>query len=173
MSLRGHTTAQLRAVEHARRLFLDDRHEHGCAETTLVALKTALELEEPDDASPAMAFNRGVAYSGGVCGAISGAALALGLIAGRRVADHGTAKRIARELTAELMGEFLASFPSIDCRVLIGTDLGTRDQHDAFLTSGVWRDRCMRQIEFTVAWAAILGRREAWDAAVARLDTRS
>ncbi|MEW6225187.1 MAG: C-GCAxxG-C-C family protein [Chloroflexota bacterium] len=158
------------AVEAARRLFLDDRNVYGCAETTFVVLKAAFGLAEPADPSPAMALNGGVAYGGGTCGAISGAALALGMLAGQRIADHGHAKRVARELTAELMDAFRAAHGAVDCRDLLGVDLRAPGAHDAFIAGGVWRDRCMAQIEFAVARTAPLADPVAWWDAVARIE---
>jgi len=158
------------AVEHARRLFLDDRNLFGCAETTFVALKGALGLDDPTDSSPAMALNGGIAYSGGMCGAISGAALAVGMLAERRIGDHRTAKKVARQLTARLMDDFRRDYGAVDCRELIGLDLRAPGQHEAFIASGLWRDRCMGQVEFAVRKLAPLADRAAWDQAVEDLN---
>lgn len=161
------------AIEAARRLFLESADPYGCAETTFVVLKTAFGLDEAADPSAAMALNGGVAYAGGTCGAISGAALALGLLAARRLADHREAKRVARELTARLMEDFRAEHGAVDCRDLIGLDLRAPGAHEAFLESGLWRDRCMSQIEFAVRRLAPLADRDGWDRAVAGIDGAS
>jgi len=97
-----------------------------------------------------MALNGGVAYSGGVCGAISGAALAVGQLAGRRIADHNEAKTKARELMMELMDAFEVEFGSTSCRGLLGLDLRKPGEHDRFIESGIWQTNCMRQIEFSI-----------------------
>lgn len=158
------------AIRAARALFLDDRNLYGCAEATLIVLKGVFELDEPADSSPAMALNGGIAYSGGTCGAVTGAALALGSLAGRRIADHRQAKRVARELTAALMDAFLLQHGAVDCRDLLGLDLREPGAHDAFLASGAWRQGCLARIEFAVAWAAPLVDAEAWREAVARVE---
>ena len=155
------------AIEHARRLFLDRRNIHGCAETAFIVLKTVYGLDDPADSSAAMALNGGVAYGGGPCGAITGAALAVGLLAGRRIADHREAKGVARELVAGLMDDFRAAYGSADCRDLIGIDLRAPGAHRAFLRSLAWRDRCMPQIEFAITRLAPLADQATWDAAVA------
>lgn len=162
-----------RAVELARSLFLRDDNYYGCAETALVALQFLFDLPEPDDSSPAMALNGGFAYSGGVCGALSGAALALGSLAEQRIADHKVAKRTARVLVQELMADFRAEFSSCDCRDLIEYEISVPSQHDAFLRSGVWRDTCMRQIEFSVRRLHSLADPDVWKAKMADLDLTS
>jgi len=154
------------AVVEARRLFLDDANTYGCAETVFITLKAAYGLPESDDSSAAMALNGGLAYSGGPCGAISGAALAVGLLAAERVADHREAKRAARRITAKLMEDFAATYGSTDCRDLIGLDIDTEEGHRAFIESGIWRDRCMRQIEFAVGRLAPLADETTWEQAL-------
>jgi C_GCAxxG_C_C family probable redox protein len=156
-------------LEVARRRFLDRRNLYGCAETAFIVLKGAYGLDDPDDASAAMALNGGVAYGGGTCGAISGAALAVGLLAGRRIQDHREAKRVARELIAEVMDSFRAEHGAVDCRDLIALDLRAPGAHRAFIRGGVWRDRCMPQIEFVVERLAPLADEAAWFAALGRL----
>lgn len=160
-----------RAIETARRLFLDDANVYGCAETVFVTLKDAYHLSDSADSSAAMALNGGVAYSGGPCGAISGAAMAIGLLATQRISDHGEAKRAARRITARLLDGFSEEFGSTDCRDLIGMDLRTDDGHRAFIESGIWRDRCMRQIEYAVGRLAPLADRSAWDETLRELET--
>jgi len=165
--------AEIDPAALARAWFLDDSNQFGCAETTFIVLKGAYGLDDPLDASAAMALNGGVAYSGGPCGAITGAALAVGMLAQRRIGDHRAAKAVARGLVAGLMDDFLAEHGAVDCRVLTGYDLRAPGQHDAFIAGGTWRDRCMGQIEFAVTRMAPLADEEAWAAAVRGLDAAS
>lgn len=158
------------AVEHARRLFLDEGHAHGCAEAAYVALATAYGLDGAGDSAPAMALNGGVAYGGGTCGAITGAALAVGRLVADRIDDHREAKRVAREIVAGVMDEFAREHGAVECRALIGYDLRAPGQHDAFIASGLWRDRCMRQIEETVGRLAPLAGDDAWVEALREID---
>ncbi|MFH0751546.1 MAG: C-GCAxxG-C-C family protein [Chloroflexota bacterium] len=162
--------AETDAVAVARACFLDDRNEFGCAETTFIVLKGAYGLDDPMDASAAIALNGGVAWSGGACSAITGAALAVGMLAERRIGDHRAAKGVARRLIARLMDDFRAEHGAVDCRDLTGYDLRVPGQHEAFIAGGTWRERCMRQIEFAVTRMALLADQGAWEAAVRDLD---
>lgn len=159
------------AVELARRIYLDEDHVHGCAETVFVVLKHAYAIEPAGDSGPAMALNGGIAYTGGPCGAVTGAALAVGLLAEARIADHRVAKRVARELVAGLADAFVAEHGSLACRELTGFDLRAPGGHDAFLASGAWRESCMRQIDFAVRRLAPLADRASWDDAVNAIET--
>lgn len=150
------------AAARARDLFLDESHPYGCAETTLMVLKEAFGLPDPTDPSAAMALNGGVANGGGVCGAITGAALAAGLLAGRRFEDHSRAKSAAREAIARVMDDFRERYGAVDCRTLVGVEIRTPAQHQAFIDSGTWRQACMSQVEFVVRALASLPEEEAW-----------
>lgn len=146
----------------ARELFLDDSNTYGCAETTLVVLQEHFGLSEANDSSAAMALNGGIAYSGGMCGAITGAAVALGRLAGRVFPDHIQAKREARRLTQELIADFTRRFAAADCRALVGYDFMQPGRHEAFIESGIWRDVCLRQIEFAAHRSARLAADAGW-----------
>ena len=149
-------------LNRARELFLDDSNYYGCAETTLVALQELFSLPDPDNSSVAMPLNGGIAYSGGMCGAITGAALVAGRLAGRWVPDHSEAKAEARRLVQDLMAVFAAKYGSTACRDLVHYDLLAPGQHEAFIDSGIWKDVCMRQIEFAVEHMGRLVREAGW-----------
>ncbi len=158
-----------RAIELTRSLFLRDDNHYGCAESSLVALQKLYGLPDADDSSSAMVLNGGIAYSGGVCGAISGAALAVGRLAGQRIDDHKEAKRTARKLIQKVMAEFDVEFGSHKCSDLIEYDISTAQGHDDFIESDVWRTTCMKQLEFSVSRLAALADPEIWDEEVASL----
>ncbi|NIA24056.1 MAG: hypothetical protein GWP04_00650 [Gammaproteobacteria bacterium] len=160
----------LPAMELARSLFLRDDNYYGCAESTLVALQTLFGLPGADDSSAAMALNGGVAYSGGVCGAISGAAMAVGRLVESRIDDHQAAKRVTRRLIQKLMAAFVSEFASADCRDLIDYELSIPEEHDAFIESGVWRATCMHLIEFSVWNLSDLADESVWSRAIAELN---
>ena len=67
-------------------------------------------LAEAEDSSAAMRLNGGVAYSGATCGAVTGAAMAVGLLAGSRIPNHRRAKTTARLLVAGTLDAFVAEF---------------------------------------------------------------
>jgi C_GCAxxG_C_C family probable redox protein len=171
MTTRSSTHDRDAAIAHARSLFLDDANVHGCAESTMVALASAFRLPGAGDSSAAMALNGGIAYSGSTCGAITGAAVALGRLAAARVSDHVEAKRVARKLTGALMTSFDVEFGATACRTLLGLDLSTEAGHRAFIEAGAWRDTCLRQIEFVVGSLAPLADEAAWLERVREVET--
>lgn len=159
-----------KAVSQARELYLDEQHPYGCAEASFMVLKTAYGLADPMDPSPAIALNGGVGWSGAMCGALTGAALAVGILAEARIADHDRAKLVARELMAGAIERFRDVHGSVDCRELIGYDLRAPGGHDAFLASGLWRTGCAGQIETVVGHLATFADPVVWDRAVEEIE---
>lgn len=158
-------------AESVRELFIRDDNHYGCAETALVALQQRYGFDNAEDSSAAMALNGGVAYSGGICGAISGAAMAVGRIAEERIDDHNEAKRFARRLIQLLMADFESEFGGRNCSELLDYDISIPAQHDAFIESGAWRDTCLSQIEFSTTWLRALAEPDGWTKAVRSVDT--
>lgn len=152
-----------------RRTFLARGQRYGCAETALHVLQRHFALDDPEDGAAAMALNGGVAYSGGTCGAITGAAMAIGRLSGRRIPDRARAKRVARQLTARVIDDFQTAEGATDCGTLIGVDLRAPGGHEAFIAGGSWRVHCLRRVERVVAQVAPLADRDAWEVAVASL----
>jgi C_GCAxxG_C_C family probable redox protein len=158
------------AAARVRERFLAEGSPYGCAESTLLVLQAQFGFDDPTDGAAAMALNGGVAYSGGTCGAITGAAMALGRLAGQRIDDRALAKRAARGLTAGLLDHFQAAFGATDCRTLTGVDLRAPGGHDTFMAAGAWRVDCLRRLELVVERLAPLADREAWDASIMAID---
>lgn len=150
------------AIELAQAYFITEENTHGCAETTLMVLQQAFRLPRAIDASPAMALNGGIAWSGGPCGAITGAAMAVGRLARRHIADHREAKAVARAIIARLMDDFRREYDHIDCRALIGLDISTAEGHDAFIEGQLWHTICMNQISFVLHKLVALGDERVW-----------
>ena len=160
------------AIRLARAYYLDDRHQYGCAETVLVVLKGAYGLDDPMDSAAAIALNGGLAWSGGLCGALTGAAVAVGMLAERRIDDHARAKLVAREMIAGVLAAFAAEHGAVDCRTLVGVDLRAPGGHEAFLASGAWREGCMRQIEFVVGRLAVLADLAEWERTIRSIEAQ-
>lgn len=148
------------ALKKARSYFLEQ--PHGCAETTCLVLQQAYGLPNADDCSAAMVFNGGVAWRGGVCGVIAGVSLAVGRLTAQRIADHRLAKRVGRLIIDRWIDRFEGAYGAVDCRDLIGQDIHSAEGHAAFIESGVWRDTCMRQIEFAVQELLGLRNTDVW-----------
>jgi hypothetical protein len=158
------------AISKSRQYFLSEDNTYGCAETAYLVLQEAFGLPNPADSSPAMAFNGGFAWTGGMCGVIAGSAIAIGQLAASRIEDHKRAKRITRMIFIRLMDELIVAKRPLNCRDIIGRDIWSEEQHSTFIDSGIWRDVCMSQIEYLIHRLYRLTDLRAWEQEVASLE---
>lgn len=101
-----------------------------CAESVLLALAKAQDIENEFLTKMASGFCGGMARTCGTCGAVTGAIMGLGLALGRSQA--GESVQPSYVATQHLIGEFEREFGSRDCHVLLGCDLGTPEGQATF-----------------------------------------
>ncbi|MGQ9681187.1 MAG: C-GCAxxG-C-C family protein [Anaerolineae bacterium] len=105
-----------RASELARSHFVEEGF--NCAESALYGVTTALGLTPAKDlVRAATPFGGGIGMAGCVCGALTGAVMALGLALGRTTAD-AEQKRRAYEHAQHLWRRFVEQTGAEDCRDL-------------------------------------------------------
>jgi len=100
----------------------------------------------------------GVAFTGGIggqqeapCGAISAAAICLGLR--YRSSDKQKAKQArldARLGAHEVIKSFTEKFGSIICSELVGIDFSKPGGYQQFLESGIWKEKCDNYVQFVI-----------------------
>jgi C_GCAxxG_C_C family probable redox protein len=112
-----------------------------CAESVLTAVADEAGVTSPLIPRIATGFCGGIARSCGMCGAVSGGIMALGLLHGR---DHGdeTYETVYDQVQIFLRA-FKEAFGSIDCFELTGFDLGKASDRQAFAEKGVMK-KCRR-----------------------------
>ena len=93
--------------------------------------ETALKLASP--------FGGGVARSGEICGAVSGALMALGLARGN---DTPEKKEETYHLAQEFLRRFEQKHQALRCRDLTGCELNTPEGHQKAVEKGVFRSLC-------------------------------
>lgn len=94
-------------------------------------------------------FGGGIARTGGVCGALSGALMILGLRHGSVEADP-VAKQRAYEIAHEFVECFRARNGALDCRDLLGEDISTPAGRQAIKDAGLSKTICPRLVESSV-----------------------
>jgi C_GCAxxG_C_C family probable redox protein len=82
----------------------------------------------------ATGFCGGLARSGGLCGAVSGGVMGIGLALGRRTPEDS--REAAYAAVQGLLGAFEARFGSLTCLGLTGCDLGTPEGQAKFHSEG-------------------------------------
>jgi C_GCAxxG_C_C family probable redox protein len=92
---------------------------YSCSQAVLAAFARDLGLEHEAALKLASAFGGGIGRRGDVCGAVSGALMALGLALGHSGNDDAS-KDATVELVRSFLERFEAAHGSVTCRTLIG-----------------------------------------------------
>ncbi len=87
------------------------------------------------------------------CGAISAAAVSIGLRHRCPLGDKPAAKQARntiRRLSGALVGDFERQFGDITCGALIGMDFSKEGEYKRFRDSGIWKEKCQRYVGYIV-----------------------
>jgi C_GCAxxG_C_C family probable redox protein len=114
----------------------------NCAESLLLSTAEHLERCTPSIPSVATGFGGGMGKAGSVCGALTGAVLAVGLACGRsRPADD---KDRVYGCVRRLRDEFAKEFGTVMCRELTDCDLTTPEGKEKFERENTHEERCAK-----------------------------
>jgi C_GCAxxG_C_C family probable redox protein len=94
-----------------------------CAESVLQAIAENQGIQSYLIPRIATGFCSGVSRTGGMCGALSGAIMGIGLVAGRNKPAESLEPAYA--MVQKLIDRFEKQYGSINCRQLLGCDLAT------------------------------------------------
>lgn len=83
----------------------------------------------------ATGFCGGLAHTGGMCGAVSGGIMAIGLSLGR--SSPADEKDLCYRAVRTFMDRFNRQFGAVNCQVLTGVHLGTPEGQAEFETKGL------------------------------------
>lgn len=97
----------------------------NCAQSVLAALGPITGLDRETALRVGAAFGAGIGRQGEICGALTGAMLAIGLKFGKVKPEDDGAKEQTYYLVQKLAEEFRNRHGSILCRELLGCDLST------------------------------------------------
>jgi len=104
-----------------------------CSESLLIAVSELVGVESPLIPKIATGFCGGLAHTGGVCGAVNGGVMALGLVFGRDSADVKADD--AYKKVREFLSAFEKEYGCTNCTELTGFDLSTPEGHERFKNS--------------------------------------
>jgi len=108
-----------------------------------VLLAVAEKHNLQSDLIPAIAtgFCGGMSRTAGLCGALAGGVMALGLLYGRKSSKDSPKKIYA--LTERLVCDFEKQFGSRNCSDLLGCDISTREGETVFEAKKLGKTRCL------------------------------
>jgi len=132
------------AVRKASSLF---REGLACSESVLMGFADANGISSEVIPRIATGFAGGIGRRGSVCGALTGAIMALGLKYGRSKIGDSNAFDLCVAKSSECYKMFEQEFGSAFCYDLIKCDLSTPEGKRIFRESGLRENNCTRYVE--------------------------
>lgn len=124
----------------------------NCAESVLLANMESAGAEGGWFPRVASGFGGGIARTGQVCGAITGALMAIGWARGRDTADQP--KDDIYNLGEQLVRDFTSEFGTTSCKMLIDVELSDPEEYKKAEKDGVFERQCAVFVEFCALRAA-------------------
>ena len=137
----------VKKVDHATSVL---KEGFNCAQAVFSAFAPELGLEAERAAKIAGCFGGGMARGGGVCGAVTGAFMALGLRYGSSRPRDKEIKEKSYEIAREFMRRFTERNGSIVCRDLLGCDISTHEGHERAKQRGLFDTVCTKLVKDSV-----------------------
>ncbi len=122
----------------------------NCAQAVFTAFCKEFGLEEKIGLKIACPFGGGLGHTGGVCGAVTGALLVIGLKYGPENSENGDLKIRNYTIAQNFISEFQKRNGSVNCTELISYDLSDESQLDRARQSGVFKTKCPKYVSDAV-----------------------
>ena len=129
------------APQRSRELFQSGFY---CAESVLLAIAESEGIHSDIIPRIATGFCSGIARTGGMCGALSGAIMGIGLVTGRNSPAESFEGNYA--LVQKLIDRFEEQYGSVNCRKLLGCDLATEVGQHYFMEHNLM-ESCLQYAE--------------------------
>jgi len=134
-------------VKLAMKYFSSD---YNCSQSVMKSILESKGMDFDEIFQLAAGFGGGVGLQGHICGAVSGAVAALGVINGRKFGDVNEHKEATYESAAKFMQMFKEKNGSIICDDLTGIVMADKKAHDRAMENGTFRKVCPGYVEDAV-----------------------
>lgn len=136
--------------KNAGELFLTNSN---CAQSVLSSFGPELGLDKTTCMKLAAPFGGGLAKNQHVCGAVSGALMALGLKYGKGINETDDDKKSTFSIANEFIMRFKEKYQSIECLDLLGANMHTEEGQNLIKEHNLFKTKC---VHFVVDAASIV-----------------
>ncbi|NLD47049.1 MAG: C_GCAxxG_C_C family protein [Clostridiaceae bacterium] len=133
-------------------VYADECFNRGfnCSQAVFSAFCEDFGLDKSQALKIACSFGAGMGYMGEACGAVTGAFMVLGLIHGQSKEADTHSKTYTYLLVKDFAARFRKINGTINCKELLGYDLGDEAQLNAARQSGVFKTKCPKYVSDAV-----------------------
>jgi len=128
----------------------------NCAQSVLAAFCGAYGVEEAVALKMSSGLGGGV-RAGEICGAVSGAAMVIGLKHGQNVAADKETKTNCNQKVVAFISAFRAQNGSVVCREILGFDVSVKEEYERANQQNLFKTKCVEMIKSAVALLEALG----------------
>ena len=121
---------------------------YNCAQSVIKAYAGDVGMNEEEAVKMASALGGGIGRTGNICGAVSGAALVIGMKFGSTDNTDKHSRDKAYQKANELLEKFSAQNKSVLCKELLGYDISTDEGLKQARESGVMVQKVPRSLFF-------------------------
>jgi len=118
------------------------RNGFTCSAAVFSAFSEDLGLDQETAKRCSCGFGAGISKTGNICGAVSGAILAIGLKYGKTKQGDDAATEKTRALVWEFMQEFTKRHGSVNCTELLGYNLSNPDEYEKARNNKLFVTKC-------------------------------
>jgi C_GCAxxG_C_C family probable redox protein len=123
------------------------RNHFNCAQSVFTVFGTETGLNENQCLKAACGFGGGLGRQQMICGAVSGAVMALGMRFGKAIDDPEEMKIDTYNRTRELIREFIKLNGSVNCRQLLkGLDMNDPEDHKKIEAMHLFETSCEKYV---------------------------
>lgn len=121
----------------------------NCAQATFLPFAKRMGLDESTALMIATPFGGGMGHAGQICGAVSGALMAIGLAKGTAVVDREK-KSACYVLAKTFQDKFREIHGSVTCPGLLGLDIGKPEEMAQASSQGMFSNICPEFVDDAV-----------------------
>jgi C_GCAxxG_C_C family probable redox protein len=119
----------------------------SCSQAVFSAFSEDFGLDRNTSLKISQPFGGGMAHMGEACGAVTGAFMLIGLKYGRTKADDLAARDRTYAKMRQFTDRFKALHGSIQCRCLLGLDLGTEEGMRLAREKNLFQTICVKYVQ--------------------------
>jgi len=138
------------AMEKGKTYFEGD---YNCAQSVLVALESVSGLDQLQSEALTAGFGGGMGMHQEICGAVSGASMAISHAIFNKYEDHTQGKEAAYNAVQTIMTKFKEDMKHVRCSDLTQCDFSDESQKANFVESGVKANICVPAVTLAIQLA--------------------